>query len=142
MSKNILTGPAIFLILILAAHWTAARGQSRKERDSLNIRAIEHYDVDYEDSNGKEYLVKMEKFDDRGELTEEIEYDDHGRIDKHTRYVYEGNLLVREISLDRDGKVKRTIEYEYDGDGLKTAKRYYDEKDRIYKEKRYRYRKE
>ena len=142
MKKSNLSGSAILLVLILAAHSTTAGGQSRTERDSLSITAIEYYDVDYEDSNGQEYLVRVEKFDDRGELIEEIEYDDHGKIDKHTRYVYGGSLLTREISLTRNGKVKRTIEYEYDADGLKTSKKYYDEKDRIYKEKRYRYTKE
>jgi hypothetical protein len=129
------------LFLLVYASCSQAGAQSRKERDSLGITEIEYYEVDYTNSNGKEYLEKIERFDGRGELIEEIKYDRDNRITEHIRYEYDGKLLMKEIYLDHKGRVDKTYVYEYDPDGLKISKKYFDNKDRIYKEKRYRYKK-
>jgi hypothetical protein len=140
--KTISTPLAILqLFLMVCASCGQADGQSRKERDSLGITEIEYYEVDYMDSNGKEYLEKIERFDERGELIEEIKYDLDGGIKEHIQYVYDGKFLMKEIYLDHKGNVDKTYVYEYDPDGLRISKKYFDNKDRIYKEKRYRYKK-
>ena len=137
-----ITSLAIFqLFLLLFASCGQAGAQSRKERDSLGITQIEYYEVDYKDSNGKEYLEKLERFDERGELIEEIKYDRDGKVKEYIQYIYEGKLLMKEIYLDHKGNLEKTYVYEYDPDGLRISKKFFDNKDRIYKEKRYRYKK-
>ncbi len=138
MNKVIIPSVVSLLIILLTGQ---ADAQSRKERDSLGITEISYYDVDYLNSNGNEYLVRIERFDERGELIEEIEYGKDKKIENHIKYVYEGKLLKKEIYFDQKGNVDKTYEYEYDSEGLKISKKYFDNKNRIYKEKRYRYKK-
>lgn len=135
-----------FIALIFAIAFIGlsidAEAQSRKKIDSLQIIEKAFYDIDYLDSYGKEVLVKIERFDEQGELIEEIEYEDNGKIKKHTQYEYMGELLIRESSLDNKGKVESRIEYEYDADGLRISRKHYDAKGRITKERNYRYKKQ
>jgi hypothetical protein len=119
-----------------------AEAQSRKKRDSLQIIEKAFYDIDHLNSYGKEVLVKIERFGERGELIEEIEYEDNNKIKKHIQYHYRGELLIRENSLDNKGKIKSSIEYEYDANGLKIGRKNYDAKGRITKERIYRYKKQ
>ena len=137
--KKVIIPSALFLLIILST--VQADAQSRMERDSLGITEIAYYDVDYLNSDGKESLARIELFDERGELIEEIEYGKDNKIKTHIKYVYEGNLLMKEIYFDHKGNLEKTYEYEYDPEGLKISKKYFDNKNRIYKEKRYRYKK-
>ena len=115
--------------------------QSRSERDSLGITEKAFYEADYMDSNGKEFLIGIERYDDRGELIEEIDYDKTGKIKLHIKYVYDDQMLLKEITLDGKGNIEKTIVHTYDADGLRTSKQYLDAKGRLYKEKIYRYKK-
>jgi hypothetical protein len=133
---------AVIFIMSFIGLSINAEAQSRKKIDSLQIIEKAFYDIDYLDSYGKEVLVKIERFDQRGELIEEIEYEDNGKIKKHIQYQYRGELLIRENSLDNKGKIKSCIEYEYDADGLKIGRKNYDPKGRITKERIYRYKKQ
>jgi hypothetical protein len=130
----------IQLFLIICAG-NSLDAQSRKERDSLNITEKKFIEVDYLDSNGEELLERIERYDENGRMIEEIEYDNSEKIKKHIRYEYENDLLMKEIHLDHKERIERTEVYEYDEDGLKISKKYFDAKNRIYKEKRYQYQK-
>ena len=140
--KRALTCFTIFqLLLLLAVSEGQADAQNRRERDSLGITEIEYYDVDYIDSDGKELLVRIERFDERGEMIEEIDFGKDNKIETHIKYVYDGNFLMKEIYFNHKGNLEKTYEYEYDPEGLRISKKYFDNKNRIYKEKRYRYKK-
>jgi len=140
--KRILFCSSIFnLLLLLIVSTAQLDAQNRKERDSLGITEISYFDVDWLDSDGKEYLDRIERFDERGELIEEIDYYKDGKIKLHIQYVYDGKLLMKEIYFDNKGDLDKTYTYEYDAEGLKISKKYFDKKNRIYKEKRYRYKK-
>ena len=93
------------------------------------------------DSNGREYLEKIERYDNDGRMVEEIEYDNSEKIKKHIQYAYEDGLLMKEIHLDHKGRIERTEVYEYDEDGLEISKKYFNAKNKIYKEKKYQYQK-
>ena len=130
----------VFMIASLGVS-TSAEAQTRKERDSLRIIERTSFDIDYFDSDGKEVLDKIERYDERGEMIEVIEYETSGRIKTHTQYQYKGKLLTGEKSLDHKGRVISNIEYEYDADGLRISRKIYDAKGRIVKERIYRYKK-
>ena len=129
------------LMIFFVGAATDITAQSRKERDSLNVTEKAFYELDYKDSKGKEYLLRIERYDTRGELIEEIEYDENSKIKKHLQYVYKDELLLKELSLDSKGNIEKTIEHTYDADGLRISKKYLDAKGRLYREKIYRYKK-
>ncbi len=131
----------IFQLLLILGVSNSLDAQSRKERDSLGITEKKFIEVDYMDSNGKEQLERVERYDDTGEMIEEIDYNSDGKVKLHIQYVYENDLLVKEIYLDHKGKLEKYFVYTYDADGLKVSKKNFDAKDKIYKEKRYRYQK-
>ena len=76
------------------------------------------------------------------ELIEEIEYDKSGNVKIHRQYVYQDSLLVKEITLNSKGKTEKTIEYIYNEEGLETGRKYYDNRGRIYRARKFSYKKE
>lgn len=98
------------------------------------IRTLEQ-DIDQGEKN---LLVEKEEFfDDNGELIELKEYDEKGRIKKWEQYRYstEGKL-IEERFLDYKGETEKRIEHIFEN-GLKVEKLYYDDRNRLYKKKRY-----
>ena len=137
--KPLFTGLVIIQVFLLLGMCNSLDAQSRKERDSLGITEKRFIDVDYMDSNGKERLDRIERYDEDGRTIEEIEYDSNEKVKDHIRYVYENDLLVKEIHLDHKGKLEKYFVYTYDEDGLLISKKNFDAKDNIYKERRYEY---
>ena len=128
-------------LLLLLGISGSLDAQSRKERDSLGITEKKFIEVDYMDSNGKERLERIERYNKDGIMIEEIDYDSNEKVKNHIQYVYENDLLIKEIYFDTKGKIEKYFVYEYDADGLKISKKNFDAKDKIYKEKIYRYQK-
>jgi len=141
MKRKLISSSIFQLLLLIIVSTATLDAQNRKERDSLGITEIEYFDVDWLDSDGNESLSRIERFDERGELIEEIDYSKDGKIKLHIQYVYEGELLMKEIYFNNKGNLEKTYTYEYDSEDLKISKKYFDNKNRIYKEKRYRYKK-
>jgi len=131
----------IFQLILFLGISNSMDAQSRKERDSLGITEKKFFEVDYMDSNGKEQLERIERYDDNGEMIEEIDYDKNGKVKQHIQYVYENDLLVKETYLDNKGKLEKYFVYTYDADGLRVSKKNFDAKDKIYRERIYRYQK-
>lgn len=127
-----------FALCFLTANYSFS--QSKSQIKELNISTKKTYYIDYEDSNGDEQLESVEKFNEKGLLIEEINYDKSGKIKKHEKYEYNSKgKLTKEIRLLPNGKKKKTIEYKYNDDGLKIMKIVYDSKDIIISKKRYDY---
>ena len=138
-TKPIFSFFKIFLFFLFLGICSSLDAQSRKERDSLGITEIIFIEVDYMDSNGKERVERIERYDEDGRMIEEIDYDSNEKIKNHIQYVYENELLMKEIYLDHKGNLEKYFVYEYDADGLKVSKKNFDAKDNIYKERRYQY---
>ena len=87
----------------------------------------------------KSNLIEAEeKYDSKGNVTEEIEYKD-GKIDKHFVYEYDANNnKVKETELDPDGKLKKYSEFKYEN-GLRTEKNTYGPDKKLISKKTYTY---
>ena len=140
-TKHLYSRLAIIQLFLILGICGTIDAQTRKERDSLGITEIKFIEVDYMDSNGKERLERIERYDDNGRMIEEIDYDSNEKEKNHIRYVYEDDLLIKEIYLDNKGNLEKYFVYTYDCDGLIISKKNFDAKDRIYKERRYQYQK-
>lgn len=137
--KPIFSSLIIIPLFLLTGLWTSLEAQSRKERDSLGITEKKFIEVDYIDSNGKERLERIERYDENGRMIEEIDYDSNEKVKNHIKYVYENDLLIKEIYFDHKGRLEKYFIYTYDEDGLKISKKNFDAKDKIYKERKYQY---
>lgn len=129
----------LFNIIFFIAGSSIALAQSRKDIVNNKVKSQTTYEVDYENSNGKEVREKYEKYDTIGNLIELIEYDEKGKVIDHEKYTYnDNNEIIKEEKLDDDGKIVKTIEYVFNN-GLKTEKITYDEAGRMIKVKKFIY---
>jgi hypothetical protein len=124
--------------LVLALTFPLA-GQGKKTIAEKGIvsRTVEEYFIG--EGMNEPVVESVEKYNEKGELTELRELNRKGDVKKWERYVYDekGNL-VEEVFLDQRGKVERTERTIYE-DGLKTEKHYLDQKGNLYKKKVYVY---
>jgi hypothetical protein len=87
------------------------------------IKSVTEFSV--ETKNGKELETKrtLQVYDQSGNITEEIEYDDFGKIKDHTLSEYNGeNLKVKESHLLPNGKIESITTYTYDQFGNRLSK--------------------
>lgn len=124
----------VFSLLLLTG--TFIYGQSDKTIKSLGIvtkETVRHTDTK------NSYTESVEKFDENGNLIEEIEYSQDKTIKKHRQWTYnENNDKTSELELDANGKIISKIIYEYDGK-LKISKKEYNEKGKLISWKSYSY---
>lgn len=81
-------------------------------------------DGDDDNSPPKKYKKTTWKYNNKGDKTEEVEYDAAGNVTKKITYAYNnsGDRMF-EITYDGAGKVLKKIAYGYDAKGLKTEKK-------------------
>ncbi len=126
----------IFLCAFLCWVSGPAYGQSEKTLKSLGVSNKETWR--HTGTNTK-YLESLEKFDDNGNLVEEIEYESDKSIKKHTLWTYNSNNdKTTETELDASGKTVSKTVYEYNGK-LRTSKKVYNEKGKLISWKSYNY---
>jgi antitoxin component YwqK of YwqJK toxin-antitoxin module len=102
--------------------------QSGKEIKKLQITTKETWNNT--DSKSK-FLETVEKFDEEGNLIEEIKYNPGKSIRKQTKWTYnENNDKLTETEYDSSGKVTSKKEYTYEG-SLRTSRKEYDEKGKL-----------
>lgn len=130
----------IIVILVLwCSLLSTGKGQNRKDIVNNKVKSQTTYEIDYENSNGKEIKEKFEKYDAKGNVIEIIEYDAKGKMDNHDKYEYNSNNeLLKEVKINPNGQVYKTIEYKY-VNGLKTKKITYDQAGKKIKVKTYMY---
>lgn len=94
-----------------------------------------------EDSDApKKYKKVTWKYNDKGDKTEEVEYDAAGAVSKKTVFTY--NKLgdrATEIVYDAAGKVLKKTIYGYDAKGLRTEKKVYGPGDVLTRHVKYTY---
>ena len=114
-------------------------GQGKKTIVEKGIvsRTVEEYFI--EEGLDEPVVESVEKYNEKGELSEVQEFNRKGELKKWERYGYdeEGNL-VEEVFLDAKGKVERTERTVYK-DGLKAEKHFLDHRGKLYKKKVYSY---
>ena len=125
----------ITVTLIILVCSVFAQNKETIVRNQVKLKRSLEQDIDQGEKNL--LLEKEEYFTPNGNLTELKEFDEKGRIKKWERYQYtsKGQLAQEEI-LNYKGEVKKRIEHVYQ-DGLKVGKLYYDDRNRLYKKKRY-----
>lgn len=82
-------------------------------------------EVVIESKGGKETEVRksFRAYNEKGNLTEEIEYDDDGKIKNHTTSEYnEKQQKVKETAFLPDGKIESIALYTYDPEGNRISK--------------------
>ncbi|RED98375.1 hypothetical protein [Marinoscillum furvescens] len=126
----------LFVLLLICSYGSA---QSKKTIRNKGVSVIKTYEQDIIQGEKSMLIEKEEYFDSDGELIEEKEISEKGRIKSWIKYERdgEGNVLV-ETHLSDGGKQELRLEYTYEN-GLRVEKRYYDDRDRLYKMKKYEY---
>jgi hypothetical protein len=113
--------------------------QKKKSIQANQIKSTTVYQEDYEKNNGRSVKEFYTKFDESGNIIEEIEYDDYGKEKNHTLYEYDENdNKIKEISLSPKGAKEKVIEYKYN-EGFKTEKIVYLPNGKIKSKKKYVY---
>jgi hypothetical protein len=131
--KHILIIALSFLVVV------PTFSQKKKRVQANKIISTTVYEEDYEKNNGRSVKESFTKFDDYGNVIEEIEYDDNGKEKKHTQYEYndEGER-VKEIFLNAKGVKEKIIEYKFE-DGLKKERIVYQPNGKVKAKKKYTY---
>ncbi len=126
---------AIFFILITLNLFS----QKKKTVVQKNIKSVTEYNEDYLKNNGRSVKESFTKYDEGGNVVEEIEYDEYGKEKKHILYEYnEEGDKIKEIKLTPQGTKASITEYKYEN-GLKKEKIVYDGKGKIVLRKKYIY---
>jgi hypothetical protein len=112
-------------------------GQDKK---AGKLKSITVYEQKYEKGAGGKALVEsVIRYDQAGNIIEEIEYK-LGKVDKHFTYKYDAsNNKIQEVELDASGKKIRVSEYKYNADNLRTEKIVYDGNSQVLSKKTYKY---
>lgn len=127
----------ILLIALLVCTSFLGVAQNKTTIVEKGVKMIRTLEQDIAQGEKKMLLEKEEYFDANGELIELKIFDEKGRIKKWEQYKYSAaGKLVEEKYLNYRGDVKERIEHVFK-DGLKVEKLYYDEKNRLYKKKKY-----
>lgn len=113
--------------------------QKKKTVIEKQIRAVTVYNEDYEKNNGRPVKDSYTRYDEQGNVLEEIEYDEYGKERKHVLYEYdsEGNK-TKETNLTPKGTKASVIEYKYEN-GLRKEKIVYNSSGKIVLRKKYVY---
>ena len=127
------------LFLLLVVPFLGVYSQSEKSVKSHKISQRIESVVDYEEGLTDKRTSEQQSFDEEGQLIEFKDWTKGGKIKEWMKYTYnsEGQLLT-ETALNAKGKVESKIVTEYQK-GLKVKKSYYDDKERLVKERFYDY---
>lgn len=127
----------ILLIAIFVCTSLIGLAQNKTTIVEKGVKMIRTLEQDIAQGEKKMLLEKEEYYDVKGELIELKEFDEKGRIKKWEQYKYSAEgKLVEEKSLNYKGDLDERIVYVFKN-GLKVEKLYYDEKNRLYKKKKY-----
>jgi hypothetical protein len=131
----------IVFILVVSFIVLNSFGQDKKDIRDNGIQVKRSFSIDIANGDKEPSIEKEEFFNLKGDIVELKEYSGKGKtIDKWTKYKYDGQgNLIEEQELTPKGDLKERYEYKYDENGLKTEKLYYDNKNRLYKKKLFKY---
>lgn len=130
----------LLIIVIIVAGAFQAMAQKSSEIVQKGIVVKRQYDKSLEDGDKDFFIDREEFFDFRGEIIEMKEYTNHGKeIKKWMKYKFDndGNL-IEELELDGKGEQITRTTYKYES-GLRVERNEYDSKNRLSKIRKYEY---
>jgi len=127
----------IFLIILV---WPVLVFGQDKKAAANKLKSITVSEQKFEKgAAGKATVESVTRYDQAGNIIEEIEYK-LGKVDKHFTYKYDAsNNKIQEVELDASGKKIKVAEYKYDSNNLRTEKTVYDGSNQILSRKTYKY---
>ncbi len=111
------------LIPLMAIMLLGNKLQAQELPQTGKIKSVT--EVVIESKGGKETEVRksFRAYNEKGNLTEEIEYDDDGKIKNHTTSEYnEKQQKIKETAFLPDGKIESIALYTYDPEGNRISK--------------------
>jgi YD repeat-containing protein len=114
-----------------------AQSQKKIREKGISSKTVLEYFV--ADGQKEPVVESIEKYNEEGDLLEIQVFNRSGEVKQWEKYVYnEDGKLVEEIFLDAKGRVERTEKSIYK-DGLRVEKQFYNQRDKLYKKKVYKY---
>ena len=108
-----------FILFLVNGNLVSAQNISKPEK----VKSVT--EVTVVTKGGKEVETKksFQSFDAHGNVTEEIEYDDDGKVKDHATYEYNAaGQKVKETSFMPDGRIEDVTVYTYDENGNRISK--------------------
>ena len=114
-------------------------GQGKKTIKEKKITSITVNEYFLDEGMDKPVVESIEKYNEEGELIEIKEFNKRSEVTSWEKYAYnDDGDLVEEVFIDAKGRVTRTEKTVYRED-LKVEKKFYNNKDKLYKKKVYKY---
>jgi len=118
--------------------WPVLLSAQEKKAMANKLKSITVYGQKFEKGAGKVLIESVTKYDQTGNIIEEIEYK-LGKVDKHFLYKFDAaNNKILETELDASGKKIKITEYKYTNN-LRTEKTVYDGNNQVVSKKTYKY---
>src|SRR5512133_456779 len=111
-----------------------------KKAVTYKLKTVKEYEQKWDKGvAGKNYPESVVSYDQKGNITEEIEYKS-GKMNTHSTYKSDAyNNKIEETELDASGKKIKVSVYTYDTNNLRTMKTVYDGNNKIQSKKTYQY---
>jgi S-adenosylmethionine hydrolase len=104
------------------------------------IRSVTEVVIETKGTKESEVKKSFQQFDMKGNVTENIEYEDDGKVKNHSTYEYNDlNQKVKETEFLPDGKVESVAVYTYDQYGNRATKTMMDKDGEVKSKKVFRY---
>ena len=114
-------------------------GQSTKTIKEKQIASQTVLEYFIEEGIDEPLVESIERYNEKGKLVEIKEFNKKGEVKRWEKYGYDENgKLVEEVLLTMKGRIERTEKTRYE-DGLKVEKKYFNNRDFLYKRKVYEY---
>ncbi|MBN1115584.1 MAG: hypothetical protein JXA77_00140 [Bacteroidales bacterium] len=129
----------LYTVLFMFILSVSVNAQTKSQIKELNIKSTSVWSYDY--STGKEVkkLDQVEKFNNRGQVIQLIDYDKNGKQKERITYSYNDNGdITEEKYYDETDKIAKAYKYTYE-DQLKKTKEKYDDKGNLIWKKVYVY---
>ncbi len=129
-----------FTLIILSIFCVVSLyGQKKKKHHPNQIKSITVLNENTDNAKTPAIKESYTRYDELGNVLEEIEYDAKGVEKKHIIYEYnDDGEKVKETYLNQNGSKDKIIEFKYE-DGLKTEKITYEGNGKIKSKKKYIY---
>src|SRR3990172_5642921 len=113
-------------VVIMIMAWPLLLSAQEKNAIANKLKSVTVHEQKYEKGEAGKVLVEsVTKYDQAGNVIEEIEYK-QGKVDKHMTYQYDAdNNKILETELDAAGKKIKVTTYKYTNN-LRTEKMVYD----------------
>lgn len=111
----------LFLAILLLANVCPALAQNIAKPEK--VKSVTELTVATKGGKEVETKKSFQSFDAHGNVTEEIEYDDDGKVKDHAMYEYNATgQKVKETSFLPDGRIEDVTVYTYDANGNRISK--------------------